>query len=172
MSESQISWDGCSRFARLVNPGKADGGCQRSPSGNAHESELGGNDESKKFGNGSFSKPRSDPGAYSDDARAVTSPQNSLSDYGAVRSVPHGRPKCRNCVGSKRGAGSYIRRGQDSDPRTPWLRNCHRRQEWFCMCCRERVDVAFRRSGILESQTSWSNLFQSAGRAIRVADYS
>ena len=35
-----------------------------------------------------------------------------------------------------------------------------------------RVDVACRRSRILEFHTSRSDLFQSSGRAIRVADYS
>jgi hypothetical protein len=40
MRESEISWDGRSRFARLVNPGKADGRCRASPSFcNASESE-------------------------------------------------------------------------------------------------------------------------------------
>ena len=38
--ELEIWWDGCTRFAGLVNLGKADGGCQRSlSSGNADESE-------------------------------------------------------------------------------------------------------------------------------------
>ena len=173
MRESEISWDGCNRFAHLVNRGEADGGCQRSPSpSNAGESEGGGNDESKKVGHGSLSKSRSDPGAYSDEARAVTSTKIGLSFDGAARSVPHGRPKCRNRVGSKRCAGSDIARCQDSGPWTPGLRNCQRGQERFCMCCREKLDVTGQRPGILESQTSRSDLFQSASRAIRVTDYS
>jgi len=42
-----------------------------------------------------------------DEPRAVTSPQINLSDHGITRSVPHHRPECRNCVGSKRGAPTH-----------------------------------------------------------------
>src|ERR1700722_3892671 len=140
-------------------------------SGNASDSNSGENDEPNKIGNGSCSKFCSNPRAHCNQARAGTSAQNNLSEHGATRSVPDGGPKCRDCLGSKRGTGCHIERCKDSGPRAPWLRNCRRREERFCMCCGASMDVPFRRSGVLEPQNSRPYLFQSAGRAIRFTDY-
>src|SRR5215470_15240238 len=106
------------------------------------DSHPGGTDEPKKIvGGGSFSKFRSGPCADWNRARAGTNAKNSLSEHGTTRSVPHGRSRCRDCLGSKPGTGCDIRRCKNSGPRAPWLRNCRRGEERICVSCGAGLDV-------------------------------
>src|SRR5262249_7743733 len=69
--------------------------------------------------------------------------QDTVSQNGPARPVPDGGPSRRDSHGTERSSGGNIRRCENSDPRTAWLRNRSRREERFRVCRRAIMDGSF-----------------------------
>lgn len=97
---------------------------------------------------------------------AGTRCKDSISCYGAYRSIPYGRSRCRDRSGTKCSARGDFTRCNGPCSWEEWLRDGRRWQERLHMPSRAIMDVAVRQPRFLEPENARPGLLQPGGCAI------